>query len=946
VRRIHVDRGKTPRRRSSTKRRLDTSSDTGEISPVLTKRRALNGSVLSPNASTILDQDNSFFNNCIDEIIETEQKYEKSRKDSEDIFAISEDECSPPKVEGHQGDGDKHEESQTISSLPLSVLDLRSRILEETKPSQPTQKQLIRKPKLLNEHVVAEHCDRGPFFGLPDRVRQLYREVKGITELFPWQNACLNSEAVQAKKNLLYSLPTSGGKTLVAEIIMLQELICYRKNCIFVLPYVSLVQEKIRSLAPFALELGFYLEEYAGNRGRFPPQKRRHKQSLFVCTIEKAHALFNSLLTEKRVNEVGLLVIDEVHMIGEDTRGVNLESLIAKLKYINSTRDDKVQMISMSATVGNLRELSQFLDSELYTDSWRPVTLQEYVKVGKDVFTVHSQEVDPFKINRQIDISNYSTKMKQIDEDYLTSLVMEVYPEHSCLVFCDTKKRCENVAEMLCKMIYNQAQLAEKVLGVKKQERKVLQGNLLVEGSGYMCPVLRKTIQFGVAYHHSGLTSDERKVIEEGFLTGAVGVLCCTSTLAAGVNLPARRVIIRSPFMGRNQLTHTQYKQMIGRAGRAGLDTHGESFLMVKPSQVKLVADVVTSPVEHCITSLHKSGSLGIASLVLNCMHLGLVGSAGDAKRILGMSLLAIQSSRLNVKVEQSLSIAIDTLFKNNLITVENETASTQQKVELDTPIKTTRLGRATVQGNIKVDVAGRLFSDLRAAQPRLAVDTCLHLLYLLTPYELETTMFYDSYAYHKIYMSMDDSDLAVAKFLGITESVMIGLLTGRGCHTALKPTLTRFYLALVLLDLWNVSNIHDVAEKFCLSRGDVQNLMASAASFSNSVLSFCLEIEEFWAYQELLEPFTKRLAHCCSPELLPLLELPAVKAGRAKQLLQAGFSSLASIAKVEPRQLVDSLPNLSFKTAQSIVMSAKLILIDKAEGLQDEADSVLVEIS
>ena len=126
----------------------------------------------------------------------------------------------------------------------------------------------------------------------------------------------------------------------------------------------------------------------------------------------------------------------------------------------------------------------------------------------------------------------------------------------------------------------------------------------------------------------------------------------------------------------------------------------------------------------------------------------------------------------------------------------------------------------------------------------------------------------------------------------------MVGLLTGRGFKPSLKPILTRFYLALVLLDLWNASPIHDVADKFCLSRGVVQNLMSSAASFANSVLNFSLEIEEFWAYQELLEPFTKRLAHCCSPELLPLLELPAVKAGRAKQLLQAGFTTLASIAR------------------------------------------------
>ena len=104
---------------------------------------------------------------------------------------------------------------------------------------------------------------------------------------------------------------------------------------------------------------------------------------MFVCTIEKAHALFNSLVVENRLDEVGLVVVDEVHMLGEDTRGANLESFLAKLKYLNGTWSTKIQIISMSATVGNLMELSRFLESELYTDSWRPVQLEEFIKVDQ-----------------------------------------------------------------------------------------------------------------------------------------------------------------------------------------------------------------------------------------------------------------------------------------------------------------------------------------------------------------------------------------------------------------------------------------------------------------------------------------------------------------------------------------------------------------------------------
>lgn len=154
-----------------------------------------------------------------------------------------------------------------------------------------------------------------------------------------WQKECLQLSAIEHKHNLIYALPTSGGKTLVSEILIIREIMCRKRNCLFILPYVSIVQEKVFAMAPFAMNLDFLVEEYAAGKGCLPPKKRRNKKSVYIATIEKAMALFDSLLENDRANEIGLVVIDEIHIIGEGSRGAIMESFLAKLQYIKGKKN-------------------------------------------------------------------------------------------------------------------------------------------------------------------------------------------------------------------------------------------------------------------------------------------------------------------------------------------------------------------------------------------------------------------------------------------------------------------------------------------------------------------------------------------------------------------------------------------------------------------------------
>ncbi|XP_014643331.1 PREDICTED: helicase POLQ-like isoform X1 [Ceratotherium simum simum] len=779
--------------------------------------------------------------------------------------------------------------------------------------------------------IESSSDDLGPFYSLPSKVRDLYVQFKGIEKLYEWQHTCLTLKSVQERKNLIYSLPTSGGKTLVAEILMLQELLCRRRDVLMILPYVAIVQEKISGLSSFGIELGFFVEEYAGSKGKFPPIKRREKKSLYIATIEKGHSLVNSLIETGRISSLGLVVVDELHMIGEGSRGAILEMTLAKILYTSKT----TQIIGMSATLNNVEDLQEFLQAEYYTSQFRPVELKEYLKINDKIYEVDSKAENGMTFSRVLNYK-YSDTLKKMDPDHLVALVTEVIPDYSCLVFCPTKKNCENVAQMICKI------LSKDHLKHREEEKQGVIKNLKNISSGNLCPVLKRTIPFGVAYHHSGLTSDERKLLEEAYSTGVLCLFTCTSTLAAGVNLPARRVILRAPYVAKEFLKRNQYKQMIGRAGRAGLDSVGESILILQEKDKQKVLELISKPLENCYSHLVQEFTKGIQTLFLSLIGLKIATNLGDIYHFMSGTFFGVQQKIL-LKEKSLQEITVESLrYLTEKGLLQKDTISKSEE-EFQHSFHITKLGRASFKGTIDLAYCDVLYRDLKTGLEGLVLESLLHLIYLTTPYDLASQCDPDWMIYFRQFSQLSPAEEKVAALAGVSENFIWKKASGQAIKKKVdKGIVNRLYLSFVLYSLLKETNIWSVSEKFNMPRGYVQNLLTGAASFSSCVLHFCEELEEFWVYRALLVELTKKLTYCVKAELIPLMEVTGVLEGRAKQLYNAGYKSLIHLANANPEVLIRTIDHLSRRQAKQIVSSAKMLLHEKAEALQEEAEALL----
>lgn len=761
---------------------------------------------------------------------------------------------------------------------------------------------------------------------LPERDMEMYRKIKKLDKFYDWQQECLSDKRLLDGENCILSLPTGAGKTLIAEVLMLREAIVRKRNAILVLPYVAIVQEKISALAPFEDAFGINIEEYASNKGRFPPIKRRKRVSVYVATIEKANMLINSLITQGQLDRVGMVVVDELHMIGDGGRGAILEQLLAKFLYKGTG-----QIVGMSATLPNIDDLKFALRAFVYSTNFRPVELTEFVKIGQTMHQV-SENGD---LNPAGDLP--TNNLKSTDPDGICQLLAKLIPKNSAVIFCPNKKNCENVAVLIAKTLPAHIRQAKRA-----ESDAFLQSYLSDNDDERMDAVLKQCILSGVAYHHSGLTQDERKCVEAAFMEGLIYVVCATSTLAAGVNLPVRRVIIKAPMVGRERLGKAQYLQMAGRAGRAGFDTKGDCITIIKAGEEeRWFREMLKSDIPRCMSSLSSEESMG--SFILDCVVLKLAENIEEIMTAVRYSLFYAQESPENIRklVESS----VKRLEEHYFITIEpleQDVASEPSAQASSIPrvpgkISPSDLGNAVFNAGFDPDEATRLHADLVSSLNQGVIFAShFHLLFIITPYEQVCNINWDLFLL--MYNALPSSERKLLAECGLEEKFILEAIITRVDLTAGTPRM-RLYIALMLQKIWNHEPMYTVAERFGVEKGWLQATLQSSISQAASIAKFSEKITTMWPLRKLLPELVQRLSEAAQPELLPLMTVDGIKKARAAILFKAGYKTVGMIARANPLKLVQELGTIRMAQANSIIASARMVLRDQVDEKMEELD-------
>ena len=515
--------------------------------------------------------------------------------------------------------------------------------------------------------------------GLSSDLIKFLKKNWGIKELYPPQQEALPSAL--SGKNIMLTIPTASGKSLVAHLTIAHRLKneLKDKKALYVVPLKALATEKYNELKEIAKVINLKVGLAIGDRSS--ESNSIETADILVCTSEKLDSLLRS--RSELISKIGILVSDEFHLIHDPGRGPTLEVLISRIRH----KKPEVQIIALSATVGNSEELAKWLDAELIQSEWRPVTLHSgtLTDLLVKVHRIDGKGNDEWPNPRTIEGNKGKNLQAALDDT--------VKQKGQLLVFVNSRAGAQKEARELSKHIIKKGTLRDK-----KKERLRKFSNSLKQGenSSALGIKLAEAIKGGVAFHHAGLTSEQRNNIEKMFKNGDLYCIVATPTLAQGVNLPARRVVIRdvkrwNTAAGRNlPMPIMEIKQMLGRAGRPKYDQMGDAWIISKniDEELKLVEHFLLSEPEKVVSKLANPNANSAEedpALLTHILSLIATSDMNDRNSIGRFFSQTFLSTHMDAEaLENQIDRVIKWLVENDMVIKEGESKEVRQRILLE----------------------------------------------------------------------------------------------------------------------------------------------------------------------------------------------------------------------------------------------------------------------
>ncbi len=682
---------------------------------------------------------------------------------------------------------------------------------------------------------------------VPNHLREAYLK-NGIEELYPPQAECVKAGLFD-RKNILAAIPTASGKTLIAEMAMQKE-IAEGGKCLYIVPLKALASEKYEDFSGKSVKVGIATGD--------PDQRDEYlgRYDIIVATSEKT----DSLLRNKAgwLKQISLLVVDEIHLIGDESRGATLEMVIAQLRFLNQD----MQIIGLSATMGNPESLAKWLDAGLITSDWRPVDLREGVYFDGAIHFHGTERI-------------VETPKKDDDLNLLLDTINE---GGQCLVFVSSRRSAEAYAKRAASALKRSSPALDEISTI------ITKADTTTSGKN-----LALAVKSGAAFHHAGLPREARKAIEDGFRKGDILAISSTPTLAAGLNLPARRVIIRDyqryeRGAGMNPIPVLEYHQMAGRAGRPRLDPYGEAVLIAKEKQDvdRLFEEFIDAPAEDISSQCQKENEL--RSHLLALITSGFAKTKDEVKGFMEKSFYASQKSvhrRLDKNVEKTLAY----LEKSGMIEYDGE------------EIHGTMFGALSSRLYLDPESAMMIKDGLKDKEEFTGFGM-LHLL-CMTP-----DMF-------RFYLKASD------------EKFIDKILTERGEELMLEDISEEFFAAiktaLVAEEWMNEITEDSICERFGVGAGDIHAVVENLRWLMHAAGRICHEFTP--RSDEKMRDLELRLTHGVKEELLPLIALKGIGRVRARRLFDRGITSPKDLLAANENEIVSLL---GATTAKKVFEEAK----------------------